>query len=110
LISSSAGGRGTWSLGSRHAEIWAALAPSDRVIEAGSALPLENLKQHNVPAYIVHGERDKSALARVMVAELKQLGVPPEYHEIPGGTHGGVLGPASPDIVEFFSRHQRADK
>jgi hypothetical protein len=45
-----------------------------------------------------------------MVAELKQLGVPPEYHEIPGGTHGGVLGPAIPDIVEFFSRHQRADK
>ena len=113
LMGVSSGGRGTWSLGSRHAEIWAALAPSDSGIEVESALPLENLKQHNVPAYIVHGERDSIALvedARVMVAELKKLGVPHEYHEIPGGTHGSVIGPAIPDIVEFFSRHKRADK
>ncbi len=113
LMGTSAGGRGTWSLGSSHAEIWAALAPSDSVIEVVSALPLENLKQHNVPAYIVHGDSDRSIPvedARVMVAELKKLGVPHEYHEIPGGTHGSVLGPAIPHIVEFFSQHKRADK
>lgn len=113
LMGASMGGAGTWLLGSKYPEIWAGLAPITGGGASGRGLPLANLKQHNIPVYAVHGDSDRTIpveKTRSMVAELQQLGVPHEYHEIPGGTHGSVLGPAIPDIVEFFSQHKRADK
>jgi predicted peptidase len=113
LMGASMGGAGTWHLGSKYPEIWAGLAPIAGGGAAASKLPLANLKQHNIPVYAVHGDSDRTISVentRSKVAELKKLGVPHEYREIPGGTHGDVIGPAIPDIVEFFSRHKRADK
>ncbi len=110
LMGHSMGGGGTWIIGSRHAEIWAGLAPIAGGSASPSLLPLANLKQHHLPVYVVHGDADRTApveTSRVMVAELKKLGVECEYHEIPGGTHGDVVGPAIPKIVEFFSQHAR---
>ena len=115
LMGHSMGGNGTWRLGSKYPEIWAGLSPiaggSD--VAAASKRPLANLKPPNTPVYTVHGEADRTSPVentRSMVAELKQLGVPHEYYEIPGGTHSDVVGPAIPHIVDFFSQHQRADK
>ena len=113
LMGHSMGGNGTWRLGSKYPEIWAALAPIAGGSAAASKLPLANLKPHNIPVYTVHGDADRTSPVentRSMVAELKELGLPHKYHEIPGGTHNNVVGPAIPHIVEFFSRHQRADK
>jgi len=113
LMGHSMGGGGTWNLGSKHAEIWAALAPIASGGAGASTLPLANLKQQNIPVYVVHGDGDRTAPvegSRSMVAELKKLGVAHEYHEIPGGTHGDVVGPAIPKIVEFFLSRKRGDK
>lgn len=113
LMGHSMGGVGTWLLGTKYPEIWAGLAASADAHVAPSLPPLANLKQHNIPVYAVHGDADPVSPvenARSMVAELKQLGIPHEYHEIPGGTHDSVVDPAIPPIVEFFSRPKRADK
>jgi len=113
LMGHSMGGGGTWTLGSKHATIWAGLAPIASGGAGANALPLANLKQQNIPVYCVHGDADRTAPvegSRSMVAELKKLGVEHEYHEIPGGTHGDVVGPAIPKIVEFFLSKRRATK
>jgi acetyl esterase/lipase len=60
--------------------------------------------------FLVHGDADRTApveASRAMVAELKSLGVEHEYVEVPGGTHGNVVGPNIPRIVDYFLRHQR---
>ena len=63
-----------------------------------------------MPVICIHGDADRTApveASRAMVAELKRLGVPHEYHEIKGGTHGNVVGPNLPRIVDFLLRHRR---
>jgi predicted peptidase len=113
LLGHSLGGGGTWTLGAKHAEVWAGLAPIAGAGAGPGLLPISNLQQHRVPAYIVHGDDDRIAPvdgSRVMVAELKKLGIEHEYHEIPGGTHGDVVGPAVPRIVDFFLKHSRSRK
>ncbi len=113
LMGASMGGAGTWLLGAKYPEIWAGLAPITGGGAAASKLSLANLKQPKIPVYVVHGDSDRTISVentRSKVAELKLLGVPHEYHEIPGGTHSDVVGPAIAAIVGFFSRHKRADK
>jgi dipeptidyl aminopeptidase/acylaminoacyl peptidase len=105
------GSNGTWTLGSKHASIWAALGPIAGGSSSPSAVPLANLKEHRVPVLCVHGDADRTApveASRAMVAELKKLGVEHEYIEVKGGTHGDVVAPNIPRIVEFFLRHRRA--
>ncbi|MBI5693116.1 MAG: dienelactone hydrolase family protein [Verrucomicrobia bacterium] len=111
LMGHSMGGNGTWTLGSRHAQLWAALGPIAGGSSTPEAVPLARLKEQGVPVICVHGDADRTAHvegSRAMIAELKRLGVPHEYHEIPGGTHGDVVGPNLPRLVEFFLRHRRS--
>jgi dipeptidyl aminopeptidase/acylaminoacyl peptidase len=64
-----------------------------------------------VPVLCVHGDADRTApveASRAMVAELKKLGVEHEYIEVKGGTHGDVVAPNIPRIVDFFLRHRRS--
>jgi predicted peptidase len=110
LMGHSMGSNGTWTLGSRHAQLWAALGPIAGGSSTPSAVPLANLKEHRVAVFCVHGDADRTApveASRAMVAELKSLGVEHEYVEVPGGTHGNVVGPNIPRIVDYFLRHQR---
>ena len=110
LLGHSMGGNGTWTLGARYAEIWAALAP----IAGGGTNPgdvsLERLQEQHLPVIVVHGDADRVApveASRTMVARLKKLGVNHEYIEVAGGGHGDVVVPNLPRILEFFSRHSR---
>jgi poly(3-hydroxybutyrate) depolymerase len=110
LMGHSMGANGTWTLGSRHAHLWAALGPIAGGGTGPSAVPLAKLKEHRVPVFCVHGDADRTApveASRAMVAELKKLGVEHEYLEVAGGSHGSVVGPNLPRIVDFFLRHQR---
>src|SRR5262249_30185478 len=83
LMGHSMGGIGTWALGAKHADIWAALGPI-----AGLGNPATMTAMRHIPEIVVHGDADNVVPvngSRVMVAELKRLGGELKYIEVPGG-------------------------
>ncbi len=108
LMGHSMGGNGTWFLGAKHAQQWAAIAP----IAAGGITPqlinLEALRQ--TPVFVSHGAKDMTALverSRVMTAKLKELNYTYQYFEPAEGTHESIVAPALPQIFDFFDKHKR---
>jgi len=111
LMGHSMGGGGTMYLGPKHAEIWAALAP----IAGGGGRPnqtelLQQLKDAGVAVIVSHGEADATVPvqgSRDLAAELKAMGIPSEYVEMPGVGHGPIVNLAQERIFQFFARHSR---
>jgi len=113
LTGHSMGGAGTLFLGSKHADIWAAIAP---VAPAAFAMTenraeiLRKLEEAEVPVMIVHGADDELVpvdLARTWVATMEELGMEHEYVELPGVTHGPVITASQEHIFEFFGKHSK---
>jgi len=105
LMGHSMGGIGTWTLGSKHPEIWAALAPISGVADPRT---VEAMK--HIPEIVVHGDADTTVPvggSRAMVAEMKRLGTEVKYIEVPGGSHTNVPGPNMPAIFDFFDTHKK---
>jgi poly(3-hydroxybutyrate) depolymerase len=101
----SMGGGGAWFLAPRYPQIWAALASF-----AGGGDPATMAGMKHIPQFIVHGDADTTASveqSRTMVAEMKKLGVEHQYIEVPGGTHGGVVGPNLRAMFDFFDKHRK---
>lgn len=89
LTGSSMGGRGSWTLASRHPQLFAAAAP---ISGWADNLPFYNLA--NLPIFVQHGDADlivSVACARWAVADLTVRGYPPLYREYPNLGHGIVL-------------------
>lgn len=105
LAGHSMGGGGTWHIGPRYPQVWAALAPF-----AGVTTPATAPQVKDIPQFVVHGDADATVSvqrSRDMVAELKRLGVEHQYVEVPGGTHGNIVAPNLPAMFDFFDRHRR---
>jgi poly(3-hydroxybutyrate) depolymerase len=101
----SMGGSGSWYLGPKYSQIWAALATF-----AGGVTPASAPQVKTVPEFVVHGDADTTApveRSRTMVAELKRLGVEHQYVEVPGGTHGGIVAPNLTGMFDFFDKHKK---
>jgi predicted peptidase len=110
LMGHSAGGGGTWRLGAKYPEIWAALGPIASAAGGFSADSLERMR--HIPVIVCHGDADSIApvsASRALVAKMKELGMTYEYFEKPGGTHAMTTS-SLPRIFEFFNRHQRVAK
>jgi dipeptidyl aminopeptidase/acylaminoacyl peptidase len=63
-----------------------------------------------MPVIIIQGDMDTAVPAtstRRYADKLKALSMKHEYHEIPGGDHGNVIGIGMPDIFRFFGQHSR---
>ncbi len=106
LLGHSMGAIGTWALGARHPDIWAALVPFSGV---GSPLAAEKMK--GIPQYVVHGDADPTVNvngSRTMVAALKAAGANVTYVEVPGGTHTDVVVPHLPKAFEFLALQKKA--
>ena len=108
LMGHSMGAIGTWKIAPKFPDLWAAIGTF-----AGSGAPatLERIK--HVPEYVVHGDADATVNvqgSRSMVAKAKELGIDVKYIEVPGGTHGGVVGPNLAGMFEFFDAHKKAAK
>jgi predicted peptidase len=105
LTGNSMGGGGTWWIGARYADRWAAIAPG----AYGGVLPEDVPALSKLPIRVVVGERDDLMLDRVRetIGVLKAGGVSPEYIEVPGGTHASAFETELPNIFKFFENHAK---
>lgn len=114
LTGHSMGGAGTYFLGSKHADIWAAIAP---VAPAAFAMMpnraeyLKPLKDAGVPIMVVHGDMDEAVPVETSrdewVPSMEELGIEHEYVELPGISHGPVITASQKYIYEFFGKHSK---
>ncbi len=105
LIGHSMGAIGTWALGAKYPDIWAALVPF-----SGVGSPLSVAKMKAIPQYVVHGDADPTVNvngSRVMVAALKAAGATVTYVEVPGGNHSDVVVPHLPKAFEFLAGQRK---
>jgi poly(3-hydroxybutyrate) depolymerase len=107
LFGHSAGGAGTWYLGEKYPERWAAIAAS-AAPTSPDGFPFERLK--GVPLMVVHGDADTEvpmARSQAMVKAAKENGLDPNFLVIPGATHITAPGLAEPQVFEFFEKFRR---
>jgi poly(3-hydroxybutyrate) depolymerase len=105
LMGHSMGGIGTWALGAKYADIWAALGPI-----SGTGNPATVEKMRMIPEIVVHGDADTVvpiAGAQAMVAALNNLGTVVKFIVVPGGSHTSVPGPNMAAIFDFFDAHKK---
>ncbi len=106
LMGHSMGGFGTWFLGQKHIDKWAAIAPMSGINENGlNALDMKKLARIPVMVAVGEQETDTVVTSKKAVAALKAAGGEVAYVEIAGGTHGSMVAPSTARILEFFSRH-----
>jgi predicted peptidase len=106
LIGQSMGGGGTLYLGSKYADIWAALAAMAPAIYISPDILTSATR---LPVMVVQGDADQSVdpkVTRQWVAKMKDLGMKYEYIEVPGGTHASA-GRLNIDKVFAFLDQQR---
>ena len=108
LMGHSMGGGGTFHIGMKTPEIWAALAPIAPAI-FHSVGDVEKIK--NIPVILVQGDKDplvKVERIRPWADKMKELKMTYEYVEVPGGGHVDVAMKNLPKIFEFFDAHPKA--
>ena len=106
LMGHSMGGFGTWFLGQKHLDMWAAIAPMSGINDAGlKELDIKKLARKPVLVAVGEQETDTVVTSRKAVEALKAAGGDVTYVEIAGGTHGSMVAPGTVRILEFFSRH-----
>lgn len=105
LTGNSMGGGGTWWIGGRYPDRWAAIAPG----AYGGVLPEDTAALAKLPIRFIVGEKDDLMLdsVRKTLAILKAGGVNPEYVEVPGGTHASAFEIELPAIFDFFEKHAK---
>ena len=110
LMGHSMGGGGTWYLGMKHPELWAAIAPAAPAIFSS---PDDLVKIKNTPVIVVQGDDDRAVkveTTRQWVEKMKSLGMKYVYIEVPGGDHMTVIC-RSPEnmtkIFDFFDQARR---
>jgi poly(3-hydroxybutyrate) depolymerase len=103
LMGNSMGGAGTWYLGTKYPERWAAIAPSASP-SVSEGFPIEKLKGMAV-MYTV-GEKDNVERSREMIRFLKEKGIEIPYYEIKDGTHDLSVWQNLPTIFDFFEKHR----
>ncbi len=129
LKGESMGGGGTWNVGTRHPELFAAIAPvyggwdyhvvmnedgiaklSGRAlfnIESGSSLTHADALL-TTPVFVTHGDIDKSVdvnNSRYLVKTLQRWGYDIRYHEYPGFGHEGIE--YYDQLIPWFLEHKR---
>jgi len=93
--------------------MWAAIAA-----EAPAAMGMNNdrtkilqaIKDAGVPLFVTQGDADEAvpiANTRMWVDTMKELKMDYEYKEVPGATHGPIIGIGMPDCFAFFNKHTK---
>lgn len=107
LFGHSAGGAGSWYMGEKYADKWAAIATSAAPTRP-DGFPFERLK--GIPMLVCHGDKDDEvpvASSRNMVKAARENGLDPQYLEVPGATHLTIVALVEPKVFDFFDSHKR---
>jgi poly(3-hydroxybutyrate) depolymerase len=104
LMGNSMGGAGTWHLGAKYPERWAAIAPCAAATVA-EGFPFEKLK--GMPLLYTVGEKDNVERSREMVRWARERGFEIPITEVKDGTHDLSIWINLPNIFDFFERHRR---
>jgi predicted peptidase len=107
LMGHSMGGMGTYVLGQKHAERWAAIAVMSGTL-ADATYDLERLR--NVAVMLSAGEQESAVVeaAKEQIEAMHALGITTGLFVAPGATHGSMIASTIPEVLEFFSDKQRA--
>ena len=106
LMGHSMGAIGTWALGAKYPQTWAAL-----VAFAGTGSPALAEQMKSIPQFVVHGDNDPTVNvsgSRNMTAALKQAGANVTYIEVPAGGHSDVVVPNLPGAFAFMAQQKKA--
>ena len=109
LIGQSMGGAGTWHIGMKYPDIWAALAPMAPAIGA-SRNPDELSAARRIPVMVVQGDADTAVdveVTRRWVAKMEELGMSYEYIEVAGGSHFSAGRQNIDKVFAFLSEHSK---
>jgi pimeloyl-ACP methyl ester carboxylesterase len=129
LKGESMGGGGTWNVGTRHPELFAAIAPvyggwdyhvsmsEDAIAKLSGRALFENEASSNLshadallttPVFVSHGDIDKAvdvSNSRYLVKTLQRWGYDIQYHEYPGFGHEGIEYYGQ--LIPWFLEHKR---
>lgn len=105
LIGHSMGSAGTWYLGAKYADYWAALAPMSGPFVEQATYPWERIR--DMPIFMTEGTAAEPSLegSRRMRDWMTSNGFRLEYLEVEAG-HGGMVPLVLPSIFEFLDRHR----
>ena len=102
LMGHSMGGMGTYVLGQKYAERWAAIAPMSGTL-GDATYSLERLR--NVAVMLSAGEQETAVVeaAQAQIETMNDLGITTGLYVAPGGTHMSMIAPTIPKVLQFFA-------
>jgi predicted peptidase len=103
LMGHSMGSGGTWYLGAKYAQYWAAIAPMSGPFVDETNYPWDNIRK--MPILMTEGTGATPSLAgsKAMLAWMKERVFKTEYLEV-NADHGGMIPLVLPSIFNFFDR------
>ena len=103
LAGHSMGSGGTWYLGAKYSQYWAAIAPMSGPFVDDSNYPWDNIRK--MPIFMTEGTGAAPSLvgSKAMLAWMKERGFKIEYMEV-NADHGGMIPLVLPSIFDFFNR------
>jgi predicted esterase len=103
LTGHSMGSGGTWYLGAKYPDYWAALAPMSGPFVDEASYPWERIRR--MPIFMTEGTGATPSLAgsRQMRDWMKEHGFKIEYKEV-NADHPGMVPLVLPDVFDFFDR------
>jgi predicted peptidase len=105
LMGHSMGGFGTWWIGQKYADLWAAIAPMSGVLPD---VDYHLRRLSDVAVHVSIGSDENPAwveASRAQVETMMEMGMTVEYFEPVGASHGSMVLPTVPRVLEFFGTH-----
>jgi len=103
LMGHSMGSGGTWYLGAKYAQYWAAIAPMSGPFVDETNYPWDSIRK--MPIFMTEGTGATPSLvgSKAMLAWMKERGFKIEYMEV-NADHGGMIPLVLPSVFNFFDR------
>ncbi len=105
LTGHSMGSGGTWYLGAKYYDYWAAIAPMSGPFVDRTTYPWDNIR--SMPIFMTEGTRATPSVAgsHVMRDWMTEQKFKFEYKEV-DADHGGMVPLVLPDVFDFFDRYR----